>query len=201
MKIDKEAFHFEIQQGSITGSVIEELLLEMENNPEAKILISDPEDIQYQIHKRLDGSLRTFVNMDGDQISPSKTDEIKVLGGKTSKLTPFFSQLTVGMWVSACIFSLSFAAASIAGSVAISISATESNYKDAIANNPVAFATQNGLVDKYKTTSARNLPSIGGAYAIKRHFLKNNSPVGKLIFRQGSWTSIPHQQKEKTEVE
>lgn len=200
VKVEKEVFHFEIQDSSITGSVIDELLVDLEEEPSAKLLISTPEDIQYQVHRRSDGTLRTFMHADGEQIKPSSEDEIKVLDGKTSKLDPFFSPLTVAMWVSAGVFALSIGAASIAASISVSASATESDYKDAIASNPVAFATQHKLIDQYAVTNSARLPAIGGIAALDRHLSKSTTPVGKLEFRRGSWIAVPHQQEKQEEV-
>lgn len=192
VKVDKENYNFEIQESSITGSVIEELLLILEDEPKAKLMISTPEDVQYQVYRRDDGTLRTLIHSDDEQIKHSDEDSVVVLEGKTSKLTPFFSSLTVAMWSCVAMFAFSIASASIAASISVSVSEAESGYKDAIADNPVAFATQNGLIDQYSTTKNLLLPSMAGVMSIERYQRQSNKPIGKLEFRKGSWITIPY---------
>lgn len=193
-KVNASTYHFEIQERSVTGSILDKILSDLKEDPDSEIYINDASDRQYQIYQRRDGGLRTFVRASGDNVFPDGGEKTEVLQGAKSKLKPFFDVLELTTWSMGVMFALSLVAAVAAGSISLSTGMVEDGYRDAIHYNPVSALASGGFDKRYYTTEKlQNLPAVGGLNAIRLHQARSSGVIGKLEYKSGRWTTTEKQ--------
>lgn len=199
-KASNEITHYEIQEDSVTGSVLKRILQDMDDSDETEVLVFDRNEVQYQIYQRSDGTLRTFIRKDDERIMPVD-EEVETLEGDPKELHPYFSTSAMYAWGSAAVFAVSVAIAALATSVSISTSVYEDGYVDAIEKNPMGFLVNSGIsTRKFSVEKTENLPLVGGLKAIDEFLLDNpGQAIEKLEYIREGWSITPHNKNKEVE--
>ena len=182
-------YHFEIHQGELVGSILNTLFSIFDENPDADIYIFSPTEDQYQVYRRPDGSLRTFMRPENDPVKPDTDAEIEFIDGKASGLKPFFSNLEFGVWVSGFVFALALVVMTFSVSVKTTMEISDSGYKNAINNSVLSVVIPENNAKNFNSENIRNIPSIGGSIELQRFTRRSDDIVGKLQFKDGYWSS------------
>lgn len=194
-------FHFEIQEGSKTGSIIDKVIDGLNDEDTGELLVFDANEVQYQVYRRPDGSLRTFIRSDTERKMPEGEESIKLLDGSFAYFRPYFSSLNLAAQVFGVIFAICFMVMLAFLTVSTTEGLIERGYKDAATHAPLAlFQTMPGPPAMYESERTERLPAMGGLDAINRFKMESDEQIGRLVFDGVSWKAIPIEMREESKV-
>jgi hypothetical protein len=199
-------FHFEIQQESISGSILDRILDELRDEEEGEdkegteLLVLDASGHQYRIFKRVDGSLRTFFLDD----SENRRQEIEygavLIEGSQGKFRDYYSTLTSAMVVLAVCFGLSFVPVLAGLSVVATKSSIENGYQESVKHGPLSFVFDSGsFPDDIRVPAPRTMPVITGWRAVAEHELSGEGQIKKLVYDGSRWIVESRQETMESE--
>lgn len=192
IKDGKDHWHFEIQENPVSGSVLDMVIQDIDENPETEIFIFGSDEEQYHIYKRPDGSLRTFIRKESERVMPVD-EKVELLEGDQKALKDYFSLLYAWAWGTGVFFAISLSVALVAGFVSAGLKTSENGYREAISKAPISFLIENKLFTKrYESEPLKNLPGVGGVQAMTNYLDSGASrAIGKLVFNHGNWRVEP----------
>lgn len=186
-------FHFEIQERSKSGSILNKLIKEIEKqelevdepDPEGSdIFIYDRNDRQYQIYKRKDGTLRTFVRSHDEVVFPSE-EGIENLTESSKPFSPYFSPLKTARNGFMVAFGISTIMAIFAFSLSVTLSSIDKGYVNAIDDSPSSLLLDERVVSHVPVLQ---LPFFAGIDKIKEFSAANpDKVISKLVFDGSAW--------------
>lgn len=188
IKSKESGFHYEIQESSKTGSVLDKVLKAIENDEDSDVFIYGKNGIQYQVYQRKDGSLRTFIRGHDDLISP-EVGGIEDLNGSMAKFTPYFSKITGGVVASGMFFFITLTGSLIASSFLGAQYMAQKGHVNALQTTPINLFLKSSSVFDLYVENYNNLPVNGGLNAIKRFNRSEGKTIGKLEYN-GRWNVV-----------
>lgn len=202
-------FHFEIQENPRSGSILSQIIKDLETNKEDEALgnsggeeedssindiyIYDNNDVQYQIYKRKDGTLRTFIRNHDEVVLPP-IDGIETFKGSGIGFVAYFSKLAVAKYVSGFLFGVTLCMAIFAGSLWLTQDMVQKGYVNAAKSSPVSVVLKANSIFDLQVQDSAQLPIIGGLDQIRK---LDGQEIRKLIYNGASWAAIPNQKAKK----
>lgn len=195
-KDEGSVYHYEIQQRPKSGSVLGKVLKELKNQESGRVegdsefsdvFIYDRTDRQYQVYKRKDGTLRTFVRSHDEVILPGENG-VENLTESPRPFHAYFSHLKVVRNVFGVGFLISTVAALFATSAFLTMKSIDDGYVNALKDSPSKFLFEERGSWRSKSVDLSTLPVVAGINKVIEFERDHPEKVlSKLVFENGVW--------------